>query len=284
MLKKELTFTKMQALGNDYVYIDAISQTIENPNELSRQISDRHFGVGSDGLVLICPSGSADFRMRMFNRDGSEAEMCGNAVRSVAKYVYTYGLTSEKEIKIETLGGIKSLFLEVRGTEVTNITADIGEPVLASEKVPVITDGPTFIGQPVTLDDRLFHTTAMSLGNPHCVSFVENVFNFDLEKYGPLMETNPIYPQKINVEFCEVIGDGKLRLRTWERNTGETLACGTGCCACVVAGTLNGLCKPAADVEQLGGFIRAEWDQSSKHLFMTGPSEIVFEGTWRIRD
>ena len=282
MLEAGLRFTKMQAFGNDFVYVDAISQAIANPEALALQMSDRRYGVGSDGLVLVCPSDCADFRMRIFNHDGSEAEMCGNAIRSLAKFVYYYGLTDKREMKIETIAGIKSLYLEVTGGAVTNITAEIGEPDFASEKIPVISDAPTFVGQPVLLRDRTFETTAISLGNPFCASFVEDILGFDLAKYGPLMENHEIYPKKINAIFCEVITKDRLRLRTWERNTGETMACGLGCCTSVVAGALLGLCKPVADVEQLGGVTHIEWENGKDRLFMTGPSEIVFEGIWRV--
>ena len=282
MLKNGIAFTKMQALGNDFVYIDAVSQNIPDPVTLAQQMSNRHFGIGSDGLVLICPSNTADFRMRIFNHDGSEAEMCGNAIRSLAKFVYHYGLTTRREMKIETIAGLKTLYLEVTGDEVTNITAEIGYPVFAAEKVPVVTDEPTFIGQPVMLADRMFTTTAISLGNPFSASYIDDVFGLDLAKYGPLMENHEIYPKKINAVFCEIIDRNNIRLRTWERNTGETLACGLGCCTSVVAGTLLGLCSPSADIEQLGGFTHIEWENGKDRLFMTGPSEIVFEGIWRV--
>ena len=284
MLKDGIRFTKMQALGNDFVYIDATSHAIAAPEALALQMSDRRYGVGSDGLVLVCPSDKADFRMRIFNHDGSEAEMCGNAIRSVAKFVYHYGLTDKREMKIETIAGNKTLYLEVAGGAVTNITAEIGEPDFSSKKIPVITAGPAFVGQSVCLQDRTFETTAISLGNPFCASFVDDIFGFDLAKYGPLMENNEIFPKKINAIFCEVIAKDSLRLRTWERNTGETMACGLGCCTSVVAGTVLGLCNPIADVEQLGGVTHIEWENGKDRLFMTGPSEIVFEGIWRVGD
>ena len=282
MLENGIRFTKMQAFGNDFVYIDATSQTIADPATLALQMSDRRYGVGADGLVLVCPSDCADFRMRIFNHDGSEAEMCGNAIRGAAKFIYNYGLTDRREMKIETLAGTKSLYLEVTGGAVTNITAEIGYPDFTSEKIPVITDGPTFIGQSVLLQDRAFETTAISLGNPFCASFVDDILGFDLAKYGPLMETHELFPRKINAIFCEVIERNRLRLRTWERNTGETMACGLGCCTSVVAGTVLGLCNPVADVEQLGGVTHIEWENGKDRLFMTGPSEIVFEGVWRV--
>ncbi len=277
-----LKFTKMQALGNDYIYIDAVNQLIERPETLARQMCNRHFGIGSDGLVLICPSHSADYKMRIFNFDGSEAEMCGNAIRSVAKFVYHYGMTKSQTVAVETIGGIKHLTMEVRDGAVTNITADLGKPVFDKEKIPVLTEKPDFVDQPVVLDDRVFHTTAISMGNPHCVSFVEDVDRLDLAKYGPLMEKNPLFPRKINAEFTQILSRDRLRMRTWERNTGETMACGTGCCVSVVAGTLTGRCDPIATIEQVGGLIHVAWDRTTGHMYMTGPSEIVFEGVWRV--
>ena len=282
MLEGGIRFTKMQAFGNDYVYIDAISQKIDSPKALAVQMSNRHFGVGSDGLVLICASDRADFRMRIFNHDGSEAEMCGNAVRSVAKFVYHYGMTDKTEFCVETLGGVKDLVLHVDGGVVKNITADIGQPVFDGDRVPVIAAGGKLINEPVTLGNKTFYATAMSLGNPHCVCFTEDVNELDLAKYGQLMENHAMFPQKANVEFCEVLSRGRLRLRTWERNTGETLACGTGCCACVTAGVLADVCDAAVEVEQLGGVTSVSWDEDTKRLLMTAPSEIVFEGVWRV--
>lgn len=277
-----LRFTKMQALGNDYIYIDAITQTVPEPERLAKAICSRHYGVGSDGLVLICPSLHADFRMRIFNRDGSEAEMCGNALRSTAKFLYHYGFTTKTELELETLGGVKTLWLELSGGAVCNITADIGPPILDAARVPVLTDRPAFIARPVTLGDMIVPATAMSLGNPHCAVQVTDVYALNLKKYGPLLECSPLFPQKCNAEFFEVLSETRLRLRTWERNTGETLACGTGSCAAVVAGALSGLCAWACAVEQPGGVIHVRWDSESGHLLMKAPSEIVFEGVWRL--
>ena len=275
----DLNFTKMQAYGNDYVYVETLTQSIKNLNELARRLSDRHFGVGGDGMILICPSNIADFRMRVFNPDGTEAEMCGNGVRSVGKFVYDKGFTSKTEFTIETLGGIKRIFLDVRDHRTVNITAVIGAPILEAKKVPVLCGSEQCIDFPVTLADRQFHTTAISLGNPHCVSFIDDVDAFDLAKYGPLMEHHEIFPRRVNAEFCEVLDRHTLKLRTWERGTGETLACATGCSTCVVGGVLTDRCDRKVDVHQIGGVTRIEWDAKTGNILMTAPSQMVFDGT-----
>ena len=275
----DLNFTKMQAYGNDYVYVETLTQNIKNLNELSRKLSDRHFGVGGDGMILICPSNIADFRMRVFNPDGTEAEMCGNGVRSVGKFVYDKGFTSKTEFTVETLGGIKRIHLDVKDGKAVNITAVIGAPILEAKKVPVLCGTEKCIDFPVTLADKKFFTTAISLGNPHCVSFIDDVDTFDLAKYGPLMEHHEIFPRRVNAEFCEVIDRGTLKLRTWERGTGETLACATGCSTCVVGGVLTDRCDRKVDVHQIGGVTHIEWDVKTGNILMTAPSEMVFDGT-----
>lgn len=230
-------------------------------------------------MILICPSNIADFRMRVFNPDGTEAEMCGNGVRSVGKFVYDKGFTSKTEFTVETLGGIKRIYLDVENHKAKNITAVIGAPILEAKKVPVLCGSERCIDFPVKLDDRIFHTTAISLGNPHCVSFIDDVANFNLAKYGPLMEHHEIFPRRVNAEFCEVIDRNTLKLRTWERGTSETLACATGCSTCVVGGVLTGRCDRKADVHQIGGVTRIEWDAKTDNILMTAPSEMVFDGT-----
>lgn len=274
----KIKFTKMQAFGNDYVYINAISQELPDVNKLARFVSDRHFAIGSDGMVLICPSKKADFRMRMFNPDGSEGEMCGNALRSVGKYVYDHRLTDKKEIYIETLGGIQHLWFEVTDGYVSNITADIGEPRLKSEGVPVKTSLEEFVNQPVKILDKEFKITAMSWGNPHCVAFVDDLDNFDVEKYGKAIEYNTdLFPNKINVTFATVIKRDYIKMREWERGTGETIGCGTGCCTAFIAANVLGMCDRKAEVEQIGGNLVVRWDEEDNHVFMTGPSNTVFE-------
>lgn len=273
-----MRFTKMQAFGNDYVYIDAIHQKLTRLPELARFVSDRHFAVGSDGMVLICPSETGDFRMRMFNPDGTEGEMCGNALRSVGKYVYDHGLTDKTELLIETLGGMKHLELTVENGKVINIRADIGEPGLSARVIPVNTEKPDFIGQDVEVLDQVFRMTAVSWGNPHCVMYVGDVAGLDVEKYGKTIEyMTELFPNKTNVTFAEYVARDRVRIREWERGTGETIGCGTGCATAVVAGVLNGSLDRKVTVEQIGGPLLIEWDEASNHVFMTGPSHTVFE-------
>ena len=271
-------FTKMQAYGNDYVYIDAINQNINNVHELARYISDRHFGVGSDGLVLICSSDVADFRMRMFNPDGTEGEMCGNALRSLSKYVYDHNLTDKTELEIETLGGIQHVKLTVENGKAVNIEANIGKPVLDTKIIPINTNLPEFIEQEVKVLDKTFKITAVSWGNPHCVMFIDDVDNFDVEKYGKEIEyMTDIFPNKTNVTFAEVIDRNTIKIREWERGTGETIGCGTGCCTATVAAVLTNRCDRRVNVHQIGGILETNWDEKTGKMFMKGPSHTVFE-------
>lgn len=271
-------FTKMQAYGNDYVYIDAINQKINNVHELARYISDRHFGIGSDGMVLICKSDVADFRMRMFNPDGTEGEMCGNALRSLSKYVYDHDLTNKEEFTIETLGGIQHVKLTTEDGKTVNIEANIGKPVLNTKIIPVNTNLPEFIEQEVEILDKTFKITAVSWGNPHCVMFIEDVDNFDVEKYGKAIEyKTDLFPNKTNVTFAEVIDRNTIKIREWERGTGETIGCGTGCCTATVAAVLTGRCDRNVKVHQIGGILETNWDELTGTMFMKGPSYTVFE-------
>ena len=273
-----IKFTKMQAYGNDYVYINAIEQEIVDPSKLAIFVSDRHFAIGSDGMVMICPSEVADFRMRMFNPDGSEGEMCGNALRSVGKYVYDHKLTEKEFLTIETLGGIQKLWLTIEDGKAVNIRADIGEPRLDTRIIPVNTGLKEFIDQPVQILDATFHVTAVSWGNPHIVTFVDRVADFDVEGYGKALEFHrSLFPNKTNVTFAEFVSRDYLKMREWERGTGETIGCGTGCCTAVVAAVLLGMCDRKVTVEQIGGPLLVEWDEETNHVFMTGPSHTVFE-------
>ena len=273
-----MRFTKMQAFGNDYVYIDAIHQELKNLPELARFVSDRHFAIGSDGMVLICPSEKGDFRMRMFNPDGTEGEMCGNALRSVGKYVYDYRLTDKTDLVIETLGGMQHLTLTVTDGLVSNIRADIGEPRLSTAVIPVVTELPEFVEQPVQVLDRTFHITAVSWGNPHCAMYVDSVADLDVEGYGKTIEhMTSIFPNKTNVTFVEFVRKDYIKIREWERGTGETIGCGTGCATAVVAGVLTGRTDRKVTVEQIGGPLFIEWDEQTNPLFMTEPSHPVFE-------
>lgn len=272
-----IKFTKMQGLGNDYVYIDATKENIENPSVLAKYISDRHFGVGSDGLILICPSDKADFRMRMFNSDGSEAEMCGNGIRCVGKFVYDKKLTDKTLVTIETKAGIKTLKLNVKDEEVDTVRVDMGTPILESEKIPVITDEKIAQNLKLNALDKSFNFTCVSMGNPHAVTIVDNVSDFDVKKYGSILEINEVFPNKTNVEFVEIKDPENIKMRVWERGAGETLACGTGACASVVACNLNGLTKRSVNVELLGGNLNIELGEDN-HVYMTGPAVTVFEG------
>ena len=274
-----LQFTKMHGLGNDYVYMDAINQEIENRSELAKFVSDRHFGIGSDGLILICPSEKADFRMQMFNQDGSEAEMCGNGIRCVGKFVYDKGLTNKETITVETLAGIKTLVMTAKNGKIETARVDMGEPILEPEKIPVISNENPVKNLRLKEEERDFTFTCVSMGNPHAVTFIEEDVNkFDICKYGAKLEVNKAFPKKANIEFINVIDDKTLKMRVWERGAGETLACGTGACAVTVAAILNGYTRRAVTVHLLGGDLKIEWNEKDNHVYMTGPATTVFEG------
>lgn len=271
-------FTKMQGLGNDYVYMDAIHQKIDNESDLARFVSDRHFGIGSDGLILICKSDVADFKMRMFNADGSEAEMCGNGIRCVGKFVYDKGLTYKTTLKIETLAGIKTLNLNIKNGKVDTVRVDMGEPILEPEKIPVISDEKIVKNLKLKVEDRDFTFTCVSMGNPHAITIVDETKNFDVERYGKIIEVDKAFPKRINVEFAQIVDRNNINMRVWERGAGETLACGTGACATAVACNLNDLTDRKVNVELLGGTLNIEWSEEDNHVYMTGPAVIVFEG------
>lgn len=272
-----LEFTKMQGLGNDYIYIDATKIRIKNPNMLAKYMSDRHFGVGADGLILILPSSKADFSMRMFNADGSEAEMCGNGIRCVAKFVYDKCLTDKKIITVDTKAGIKTLTLNVVGKYVDTVKVDMGIPKYESECIPVISNTKIAKNLKIEILDKIFDVTCVSMGNPHTVIFVDDVDSFDVKKYGELIEKNEMFPQRTNVEFVEIKDNSNIKMRVWERGTGETLACGMGVCASVVACVLNGLTSRNVRVKLLGGNLDVLYNDNN-HVYMTGPAKTVFEG------
>ena len=274
-----IKFTKMQGLGNDYVYIDAINQNIENVSSLAKFISNRHFGIGSDGLILICKSSIADFKMRMFNSDGSEAEMCGNGIRCVGKFVYDKGLTQKTTLTIETLAGIKTLKLNTKEGKVETIKVDMGEPILEPEKIPVLFKQTPVKNLLLKADDKQFKFTCVSMGNPHAITEVENTEEFDVEKYGKILEVDKVFPNKTNVEFIQILDKEHIKMRVWERGAGETLACGTGACATVVASYLNEKTNRKVEVELLGGKLYIEWNEKNNHVYMTGPAVTVFEGS-----
>lgn len=273
-----MKFTKMQGLGNDYVYVDAIHQEIKDESDLAQFVSNRHFGIGSDGLILICQSERADFKMRMFNADGSEAEMCGNGIRCVGKFVYDKGLTSKTTITIETLAGIKRLNLNTKEGKVQTVQVDMGKPILEPEKIPVKSQKDSVLDLRLTAAEKEFSLSCISMGNPHAITKVDKVDEFDIEIYGKEIETHPIFPNKTNVEFIEIISPEKIKMRVWERGAGETLACGTGACAVAVACSLLGLTKRKVEVELLGGNLFIEWREEDNHVYMTGPAVTVFEG------
>ena len=275
-----MKFTKMQAYCNDYVYVITFDQEVKNPAAAARFVSDRHKGVGSDGMIMICPSAIADFRMRVFNPDGSEAEMCGNALRSTGKLVYVKGLTSKTDFTVETLGGIKKIHLTVENGDVVNITANIGRPIFDADRIPVTVtnENNALIGYDYTILDRIFNITALSLGNPHCAVLCDDIYSIDIAKYGHALECSPIFPNKANIHFYDVTNRENIRMIAWERNCGETLACATGCCTCVTAAILAGLCDSHVNVHQKGGIIVIDYDKASGDLVMTGKSEIVFDG------
>ncbi|CDE14915.1 diaminopimelate epimerase [Clostridium sp. CAG:470] len=273
-----IKFTKMHGLGNDYVYIDAINQKIENESSLAKFVSNRHFGIGSDGLILICKSEIADFKMRMFNSDGSEAEMCGNGIRCVGKFVYDKGLTNKTTVKIETLAGIKTLILNTKDGKVETARVDMGEPILEAEKIPVISTEKPVKNLELEAENKKFKFTCVSMGNPHAITIVENTKEFDVEKYGKVLEIDKAFPKKANIEFAQIIDRQNINMRVWERGAGETLACGTGACATAVACNLNGLTDRKVNIELLGGTLNIEWNETDNHVYMTGPAVTVFDG------
>lgn len=285
---RNIPFTKMQGAGNDYVYVNGFIEQVDNPYELAQKISDRHFGVGSDGLVLILPSNKADIRMRMFNADGTEAEMCGNASRCVGKYAYDHGLARKEIIRLETGAGIKVVRLILEGSEAVGATVDMGQPILEPALVPVAlpddADAPEInrncIAYPLHAGGREYLMTAVSMGNPHAVVFLNDIDDLDLPSLGPLFENHAFFPKRTNTEFVEVLSSSRIRLRVWERGAGETLACGTGACAAVVACVLNGYTARSVDVELRGGMLHIDWDVTNDHVLMSGPAVTVFDGVY----
>lgn len=273
-----MKFTKMHGCGNDYVYVNLFEEQIENPAKVSIAVSDRHFGIGSDGLITIGASEIADFRMRIYNADGSEAEMCGNGIRCVAKYVYDHKLTDKTEITVETGAGVKTLQLTVEDDKVTLVRVDMGEPILTPDEIPVVADGDRVVDEPIVVDDKEWRMTCVSMGNPHAVVFVDDVAHFELEKYGPLFENHVRFPKRTNTEFVQIISRSEAIMRVWERGSAETWACGTGTCATVMACILNGLTDNDVLVHLRGGDLRIVYDEKSNHVFMTGPATEVFEG------
>lgn len=277
-----MKFVKMHGTGNDYVYVNCFEESIEKPEELVRMISDRHKGIGSDGLVLIMPSESCDFRMRMFNPDGSEAQMCGNASRCVGKYVYDYGLTDKTELSLETKAGVKFLKLFPENGLVTKVCVDMGVPGLKPSDIPVKINADRVVDYPVTFSSKAYNITCVSMGNPHTVIFMKGIEELQIESQGKKIEHDELFPERTNVEFVEVISSEYAKMRVWERGTGETQACGTGACAVLVAGVLNGLLNRKAVITLPGGDLEIEWSQENDRVFMTGNAVTVFEGIIKI--
>ena len=285
-----IKFVKMEGIGNDYIYIDCTQKELKNKSELARVLSDRHFGVGSDGLILIEQSKKADFKMQIFNPDGSEAEMCGNGIRCVGKFVYDRGLTNKTTLKIETLAGIKELKLNIEDERVKSVKVDMGEPILDYKLIPVkdgkiykSKDGIKFYKVNININYDLKELTCVSMGNPHGVEFSNNIDKLNIKEVGTLIERDSHFPNKVNAEFVEIIDKNNIKMRVWERGVGETLACGTGACASVVASILNGYTARNVTVELLGGKLDIEWNKENNHVYMTGPATTVFEGEFERR-
>ncbi len=276
-----MRFTKMQGLGNDYIYLDCVRGPMpRDPAALARLMSDRHFGIGADGLILICPSSKADARMRMFNADGSESEMCGNGLRCVAKFVHDHGIAVKPKLTIETGRGVLSVDLEIHQGKVERATVDMGEPILQASDIPTTLPGNPPLDVPVVVDGAVWNFTCVSMGNPHAVAFVPQLSDEMVQGVGPKVERHLAFPRRTNVEFLQVLGPNEARMRVWERGSGETLACGTGACASVVAGTLTGRLNRRATIHLLGGDLLVEWSDKDNHVYMTGPAVEVFTGDW----
>lgn len=275
-----MRFTKMHGCGNDYIYVDGIKEQIEEAKkpEIVRKLSDRHFGIGGDGVIFINSSDEADFEMEMYNMDGSRAEMCGNGIRCVAKFVYDKGLTDRTKISIISCGKIKYLELFVTDGKVSTVKVNMGTPILQAQEIPVIADTSEVIAQRIELEDAVYEMTCVSMGNPHAVIFMDEVSSLPIEKIGPLFENHIRFPKRTNTEFVKLLDKDTVEMRVWERGTGETLACGTGACAAVVAGVLNGLTNEKVTVKLLGGILEIEWNRKENLVFMTGPAVTVFEG------
>ena len=274
-----MKFTKMQGIGNDYVYVNCFEEDIKNPSELSIAISDRHFGVGSDGLIMIMPSPAADARMRIFNADGSEAQMCGNGIRCVAKYLYEYGIKKSDRMTIETAAGLKTIELTVVNEDVTQIKVEMGTPELLRNEIPMLGENKQVVNEPLQVNDSVLYVTCVSMGNPHCITFVDDVDSIVLDVTGKAIENHELFPERINAHFVQQISANKVKMRTWERGSGETLACGTGAVATGVACVLNNLTERIISTQLPGGELMVEWTGDNK-TYMTGPAEIVFTGQW----
>lgn len=273
-----MKFTKMHGIGNDYVYVNCFEESVSNKEETARLISDRHFGIGSDGLILINPSNHADFEMEMYNSDGSRAEMCGNGIRCVGKYVYDHKMTDKRSISVETLAGIKYLDFEIENDKVVTIKVNMGAPILEPKQIPVQSAKYPVIKETICVDEKEYLMTCVSMGNPHAIIYMEDVKGLEIEQLGPKFENHPVFPKRTNTEFVRVIDRKTVEMRVWERGAGETLACGTGACATAVACILNGLTEDRITVKLLGGDLEIYWNREENIVYMTGTATTVFEG------
>lgn len=275
-----MKFTKMQGIGNDYVYVDCFQETVNNPSAVAKFVSDRHFGIGSDGLILVKPSDVADCEMDMYNLDGSQGAMCGNGIRCVAKFAYDKGIVHKKNISVATKSGIKYLELTVKNNKVSSVRVNMGSPILNAKTIPVVSEKEQVINEPLTVNGEVYHITAVSMGNPHAIVYMDDVKNLDIAEIGPMFENHINFPDRINTEFVKVIDRHTLQMRVWERGSGETLACGTGACAVAVASTLNDLVDEdvPVTVKLLGGDLEILWNRQENLVYMTGPATTVFEG------
>ena len=273
-----MKFTKMHGIGNDYVYVNCFKETVENPSEVAVKVSDRHFGIGSDGLILIKPSEVADGKMEMYNADGSQGAMCGNGIRCVAKYMYDYGITDKTSISVETKSGIKYLDLTLKDGKVDTVKVNMGMPILKAAEIPVRFEKERVINEPVFVDGTEWRITCVSMGNPHAITYIDDVKGLEIEKIGPKFENHEMFPDRVNTEFVHVIDRKTVEMRVWERGSGETLACGTGACAVAVSSILNGLTEDEVTVKLLGGDLKIFWDQKENTVYMTGSATTVFDG------
>ena len=279
-----MKFTKMHGIGNDYVYVNCFKETVEHPSEMAIKVSDRHFGIGSDGLILIKPSEVADGKMEMYNADGSQGAMCGNGIRCVAKYMYDYGITDKTSISVETKSGIKYLDLTIKYGKVDTVKVNMGTPILKAVDIPVRSEKEQVIDEPVMVDGKEWKITCVSMGNPHAITYIDDVKNLEIEKIGPKFENHEIFPDRVNTEFVKVLYRNTVEMRVWERGSGETLACGTGACAVAVASILNGYTEDEVTVKLLGGDLKIYWDRKENLVYMTGPAEVVFDGEIKLPD
>lgn len=277
-----MKFTKMQGIGNDYIYINCFEEKIENPSELSIKLSERHFGIGSDGIILIEPSEKADCRMDIYNADGSQAMMCGNGIRCVGKYVYERGIAKKDVLKVDTMSGVKTLFLDIYDGKVSSVTVDMGKPVFSAVDIPVKFSKNEIVDEPIMVDGKEYRITCVSMGNPHCVMFVDDLDQVAIETLGLKFECNELFPQRANIEFVHVLNPNEVKMRVWERGSGETWACGTGACAVAVACAANKKTGRSTTVHLKGGDLHIDWDEKTGSVFMRGPAEFVFDGTIEI--